>query len=632
MRVNMSKIMIVEDSAVISQPIAATLKREGYDAVIAEHGQDAITKLADGLPDVILLDLAMPVMDGLTFLKTIRANSRTKAVPVIVLSAVTEKPKIVHAVKLGIQSYLLKSRFSLQELLQQIEACIQGKASIKPAAAQPATPAPVAASPPAAQVAVEKPVGNDAAPSPAANIASSAVPTDSAAPTNPVAAQVLQDPVEALKSIKPLMTRSEVMAQIESNAELKGMSPAVTQVLKLTGNSRCSIEQVAKAISTDHGMALKILKLANSAVYTRGEPVDSIQMAVMRIGLDQIRQTVLNIAVVEQFSSNKVGGIDIGQFWEHAIATGFIASELAFSRQDKDIDSAFTMGLLHDIGRVFFADQFGEIYQQVLETAEKLQLPVEQVEARMLLYTHADVMDRILHGWKFPKQLINPVVFHHLSAGNIRRSAPREVTEVASLGLANRLAHAMMLGSSGNETIYPIHDLCELLKLDPKVLTTIRGKVRDECDKVKFALLANANMGAWTPLRQMHQEEMQTEFRPLFASSVPGFDSYGIFCEELAATPFADEEAEAEKPNIGVIHISNARERVAVTSAYRAAESQAGVSGLPLIILSPAGKLMPESSLVNGRRVQSLSTPFRIARFIDAVNRLAESADQQKAA
>ncbi len=626
----MAKILIVEDSAVISQPIAATLKREGYDAVIAEHGQDAITKMADGLPDVILLDLAMPVMDGLTFLKTIRANSRTSAVPVIVLSAVTEKPKIVHAVKLGIQSYLLKSRFSLQELLQQIEACIQGKANIKPAPSE--TPAPTDGSPPEARMAVAKPAGNDAALSPAADAASPPDPAHGAAPANPVAAQMPEDPLEALKSIKSLMTRSEVMEQIESNAELKGMSPAVTQVLKLTGNSRCSIEQVARAISTDHGMALKILKLANSAVYTRGEPVDSVQMAVMRIGLDQIRQTVLNIAVVEQFSSSSVGGIDIGQFWEHAIATGFIASELAYSRQEKDIDSAFTMGLLHDIGRVFFADQFGEIYQQVLETAEKLQLPVEQVEARMLLYTHADVMDRILHGWKFPKQLINPVVFHHLSAGNIRRSAPRQTTEVASLGLANRLAHAMMLGSSGNETIYPIHDLCELLKLDPKVLTTIRGKVRDECDKVKFALLANANMGAWTPLRQVHQEELQTEFRPLFASSVPGFDAFGIFCEELAATPFADEEAEAEKPNIGVIHISNARERVAATSAYRAAEGQAGVTGLPLIVLSPAGKLMPESSLINDRRVRSIATPFRIARFIDAVNRLSGSADQQKAA
>lgn len=620
----MSKIMIVEDSAVISQPIAATLKRDGYEVTVAEHGQDAVRQLGEGVPDLILLDLAMPVMDGLSFLKVIRSNEKTQDVPVIVLSAVTDKPKIVQAVKLGISSYLLKSKFSLKEMTAQIETCLQGStpAAGGPGARgdQPAPPTTVggnAGTPSSATPATR--------PTPATSATSTSIPSFAlSAPT--------EDPVEALKSIKPLMSRTEIMERVESNAELKGFSPAVAQVLKLTGNARCSIEQVARAISQDHGIALKILRLANSAVYTRGEPVDSVQMAVMRIGLEQIRQTVLNLAVVERFSSNEVGGIDIGQFWEHAIATGLIASELAHARGEKDLDSAFTMGLLHDIGRIFFTELFGEMYQQVMETARRLALPLEQVEARMLLYTHADVMDRVLHGWKFSKQLINPVVFHHLSAGNIRRSAPRQIVEVASLGLANRLAHAMMLGSSGNEAIYPINDLCEMLRLDPAVVATIQANVREECDKVKFALLASSNLGGWTPLRQVHREEIRGEFRPLFASANREIDSYRIFCEELSYDPnqVSGETEEPPPPTIGIMHIANARDRVAVTSAYRAAEAQAGVSGLPLIVLSPAAKLLPENSLVNGRRVEVLPTPVSVARFIGAVNRLlAGSAENQ---
>ena len=88
-----------------------------------------------------------------------------------------------------------------------------------------------------------------------------------------------------MRSLKPIISRSEITELIDKCGELKGFSPAVAEVLKLTSNDRGSIEHVTKAISRDHAIALKILRLANSAVYTRGEPVDSVLQAVLRIGL-----------------------------------------------------------------------------------------------------------------------------------------------------------------------------------------------------------------------------------------------------------------------------------------------------------------------------------------------------------
>ena len=123
------------------------------------------------------------------------------------------------------------------------------------------------------------------------------------------------------------------------------MSSTVAQVLKITQNPRCSIESVANVIRQDHAISLKILKLANSAVYSRGEPLETISKAVMRIGLTQIRQMVMNIGVLDQFSQMEAGRqIDLPQFWEHSIAVGFIAAELArcLGRKELQIEAAFT--------------------------------------------------------------------------------------------------------------------------------------------------------------------------------------------------------------------------------------------------------------------------------------------------
>jgi HD-like signal output (HDOD) protein/DNA-binding NarL/FixJ family response regulator len=613
----MSTILIVEDSAIISQPIAAALKREGYETAVAEHGVAAEASISRERPDLILLDLAMPVMDGMTFLKRLRGSKATQTIPVIVLSAVADKPRVVQAVKLGISGYLLKSRFSLSEMLELIERTLSDQSAVGP---QPSAvsdqPSDLSPSPPAQS---QPPTAECRQPD--------AATTDTVRTTLPSPSQLTGvDPSEALKNLKPIMPRSELTERIESCEELKGMSPAIAQVLKLTSNARCSIEQVAKAISQDHAIALKVLKLANSSVYTRGEPVDSVQMAVTRIGLGQIRQTVLNLSVIDRY--NATGGcstIDVGQFWEHAIATGLIAAEITHARDEKETDSAFTMGLLHDIGRLYFAEQFGEAYTEIMRVANELQTPLEQVESRMLLYSHAEIMDRLLHSWHFPKQLINPIVFHHLSAGNMRRNAPRQIEETATLGLANRLAHAMMLGTSGNETIYPTGELCTLLRLDPKVIQRVQEATREECDKVKFALLANTNQALWQPLRDQYRERIGAPFRPIYASVEPQYDAYRIFCDELR-TPVHDDE-EDPKPNIGVIHLTSVRERVQLTTNYKSAEEKAGVDRLPLIILSPAGKIVPENSLLTNRAHEVLPAPLTVSRFLAAAQKLL-SADQ----
>ena len=627
----MKSILIVEQASIVRDPLAAALRAAGYRVEASINGSDALRRISDAPPDLVLTELNLPVVDGLSLLRTLRGQKQTVKLPVIVLSSVSAKEQVLEAASLKIHGYILKSKFSFEALLQRLSeilneplpAAVPSEAtrlneSVRvEGAAQSASPgesAPANAPSKASASARATPsTGGDDA--------------DEDAEDPELVITPPENPVEALKSLKPIKTRSEVTDIIDTCCELRALSPVVQEVLSLTGSERCSIEQVAKAISRDHAIALKVLKLANSAVYTRGEPVDSVKTAVMRIGLQEIRQAVLNIAVVEQYSSEELAKyIDPGQFWEHAIACGVIAAEIAHQRNSKEADSAFAMGLLHDVGRMIFAEQFGDAYITVLETARQMQLPVEQVESRLLLYNHADVMDRVLHAWKFPKQLINPIVFHHLSAGNIRSSAPRELTEVATLGLANRLAHALLLGSSGNETIYPTEELSELLKIKPETVSRIEATTREETDKMKFSLLSRSDGTNWVPLRDQIQKKLPKPFNPLYVSASPALDAHRILCDQLR------DAGENDLPNIAIMYIRHARERVALTTALRTGEQEANVSNLPLLVISPTGALIPEGSLLQARTFRTMQTPMALNRFLGHVTALLSEAPAEVAA
>ena len=422
-----------------------------------------------------------------------------------------------------------------------------------------------------------------------------------------------------IKDLKPIMARSEIRELLDGSGELKGMSPSVAQILKMTRQSNCSLEKVVKVVKQDHGISIKILKLANSSAYTRGEPVDTVQKAVMRIGMTQIRQVVLNISVIDNFGEDKnVEHFSTPMFWEHSIATGLIAAEITRSLKGKDpeIDAAFTMGLLHDIGRVVYMEILGDKYIDIIKIAHKMQVPLEWVESRMLLINHADAMDRILHTWKFPKELINPIALHQLSLGNIRRMAPRSLNEVTTLALANRLAHALLLGTSGNLTLYPTEEFIDILGLKGDQIKDIEEEIHGQTDDIKITMLAQSKQRIWPRLRDELSDQLNQPLNAIYISAEPDFDCLRIFCDRMQSS------TEQEAPNIGIIQIRNPRERVMLTTKYKEAEAKANVEPLPLIILSPKGNIQLEENFMVNRSAGLLPFPISISRFIGEFNKL----------
>lgn len=125
---NKMKILIVEDEQAISNFISTTLKANGYHTLETRTAKEALSMLPSHCPDVVLLDLGLPDMDGLDVLKNIRSWS---AIPVIIVSARGNEQEKVAALDLGADDYITKP-FGTSELLARIRTAIRHNVSLNP--------------------------------------------------------------------------------------------------------------------------------------------------------------------------------------------------------------------------------------------------------------------------------------------------------------------------------------------------------------------------------------------------------------------------------------------------------------------------------------------------------------------
>lgn len=114
------KILIVEDDKFLVRALSDKLKLEGYTPITAFEGEDGLEALRKEKPDLVLLDLVMPKMNGFQFLEEIKNDSKLKAT-VIVLSNLGQQEDIEKAKNLGAVDYLVKADFSLKEILEKIK-------------------------------------------------------------------------------------------------------------------------------------------------------------------------------------------------------------------------------------------------------------------------------------------------------------------------------------------------------------------------------------------------------------------------------------------------------------------------------------------------------------------------------
>ena len=121
----MYKILLVEDEDVIVRLIGRIFTSDKYEVVRAANGKEGLEKLGEYTPDIVLLDLMMPEMNGAQFLEKVKADEKLKNIPVVILTNLAGKADTSYAQKLGAQEFWIKSKHEPSELLEMVNKILK---------------------------------------------------------------------------------------------------------------------------------------------------------------------------------------------------------------------------------------------------------------------------------------------------------------------------------------------------------------------------------------------------------------------------------------------------------------------------------------------------------------------------
>ena len=220
----------------------------------------------------------MPVIDGLSFLRTMHAEQRLADLPVIMLTAVGEKRHVLEAARYGIKDYLLKSRFSLTDLLGRVRKYLPLDAPEKPSSSAPQT--------------AQQP-GDDGLTRKSAPVSTTSV------------------------AVQPILAREDCLARAERAMQAKTLSGVMAQVIAEAASPRGSAVALANLISRDSVLSARVLQTANSASYASGRPVvASIPDAVRQVGCSTVRNLAAGLGIFDVMPPSEADGFNPIRCWQ----------------------------------------------------------------------------------------------------------------------------------------------------------------------------------------------------------------------------------------------------------------------------------------------------------------------------
>ncbi|MEZ4466770.1 MAG: response regulator [bacterium] len=121
------QILIIEDDATVRQLVSRLLSKSGYGCTTATDGLDGLRALEVAIPDLIIADVIMPELDGLTFVKALKTQKETKAIPVIFLTAKNDPLSMIEGINVGAKFYVTKP-FQSEDLLAKVNKVLGERA------------------------------------------------------------------------------------------------------------------------------------------------------------------------------------------------------------------------------------------------------------------------------------------------------------------------------------------------------------------------------------------------------------------------------------------------------------------------------------------------------------------------
>lgn len=201
--------------------------------------------------------------------------------------------------------------------------------------------------------------------------------------------------------------------------DLPLLPAVVVRMMGLTLDSDQLFEEVLEIASQDPSLALRVLRMANSAMSAPVSPIETLERAVLRLGAAHVAELVTAAAVTRVFVPRTLGERNL---WHHAIEVATASRIMLAARAPRGVDvgAGYLAGLLHDVGRLVMFDQSPAFIQEVDDLAWKT--PGELVEAEVSVTgtDHATIGGRVCEHWQVPEEITRAVREHHRDLSETR--------------------------------------------------------------------------------------------------------------------------------------------------------------------------------------------------------------------
>ncbi len=395
------KNILVVDQERLGSLILKMLHKDQLGSELATDGLKAITKLRTFAPDLIVADVNIPG-GGIRLAELVAMNPRLQNVPVILMSANPTPDIVIRARNAGASSYLAKP-FRPSELTNRITMALSQPPPAPPKAVESAKSDPEA--PNDIKGTEDKPEGED------------------------------EDSEQG----------SDIISRVKSIEGLPSFPSTHAEILKLAKSDDASSDDIADKLQLDPGLLATMFKLVNSSAYGFNKQVKDLSLAVTLLGLEEIANLVLAAQVFDKLGNYDDGaGLDLKEFWRHSVGTAFVARAVA-RKLNTEVESAFLAGMMHDLGKIILDRYFGDYYKAVFDVIGGEDITILQAEKEILGVTHAAVGGQLAEEWKFPKNYLNAIAYHHDV-----RTAPRYQRLVCIIHLADVICRRLEYGNGGD--------------------------------------------------------------------------------------------------------------------------------------------------------------------------------------
>jgi len=245
------------------------------------------------------------------------------------------------------------------------------------------------------------------------------------------------------------------------------------KALDILNNSNCSIDDLSEIIEKDQTIAARILKISNSALYGMRQEVNSLQRAMMILGIKTMRSLILTATTKSLY---KKFGITEQMMWDHSVGAGIASKLIAQDLGSEVEDIAFIGGLMHDLGKVIMNNETPELFSEAMMNIYNENIDSITAERDIYGFDHTEIGAGVVKKWKFSPILIDIIGKHHLHNCTLEDLGDDlQAKSVACVNLADNICRVQGIGYRNPDESIVLHELPSAVFL---------GKNKDTLDKL----------------------------------------------------------------------------------------------------------------------------------------------------